>query len=271
MIVELLIVAGIAWVGIALLLGVTFLVARRLDNYGIVDAVWALLFTPVVLWYALAFEERGVREVILVLMTALWSLRLGVHLAFRIAAAHPEEDWRYRQLRDEWGERFNGRMFGFYQVQGILALVLTTPWLLAAADPRGGLGWWELAGVVLFGLAIGGEALADWQLRRFKRGGPSRGEVCRLGLWRFSRHPNYFFEWLIWVGFAVYALGSPFGWLGLISPALMLWLLLKVTGIPPTEEQAVKSKGEGYRAYQRTTPAFFPWFPREDPGPPRGE
>lgn len=102
--------------------------------------------------------------------------------------------------------------------------------------------------------------LADRQLARFRADPANKGKVCQAGLWNYSRHPNYFFEWLVWVGYAVFALGSPWGWLGLIAPALMLHFLLNVTGIPMTEELSLKSKGDAYRAYQRTTSAFVPWF-----------
>ena len=120
----------------------------------------------------------------------------------------------------------------------------------------------ELAGAALWLLALGGEALADAQLAAFKRDSANKGRVCAVGLWRFSRHPNYFFEWLIWVAFFVFALGSPRGWVAIIGPASILYLLLRVTGIPLTEEQALRSKGDAYRRYQQTTSAFIPWFPK---------
>jgi steroid 5-alpha reductase family enzyme len=120
----------------------------------------------------------------------------------------------------------------------------------------------EYAGAVLWVFAFLGEVLADAQLARFKANPVNRGKVCDLGLWRFSRHPNYFFEWLIWVSYALFALASPHGYLGLISPALILFFLLKVTGIPATEAQALRSKGEAYRRYQQTTSVFIPWIPK---------
>lgn len=257
----------IGWAGVALLLALTFFIARWLDNYGIVDAVWAAQFFPLTAWYVVAFDGGTARQVILYLMAAFWSLRLGGHLAVRIASSHPQEDWRYRELRDEWQGRFPRRMFGFFQVQGVFTMLLSLPLLLAAANPSTGFGLWEAIGLGLFGIGVAGEAVADWQLRAFKRSRSNRADVCQDGLWRYSRHPNYFFEWMIWVGFAVYALGSPWGPIGLIAPATMLWLLLKVTGIPPTEEQAVRAKGDAYRAYQRTTSSFFPWFPKSDQNP----
>ena len=111
-------------------------------------------------------------------------------------------------------------------------------------------------------IALCGEALSDFQMQRFKADRANDGKVCEAGLWRYSRHPNYFFESLIWWGFFIAALSSPHGWVTIICPLLMLYLLFQVTGIPLTEEYAIKSKGELYRAYQRTTNAFVPWFPK---------
>jgi steroid 5-alpha reductase family enzyme len=109
-------------------------------------------------------------------------------------------------------------------------------------------------------LALIGEAVADAQLAAFKRTPHAPGEVCQRGLWNYSRHPNYFFEWLIWVAWALFALASPYGWLAVACPLLMFYFLFRVTGIPATEAQALRSKGEAYRAYQRSTSAFVPWF-----------
>ena len=105
---------------------------------------------------------------------------------------------------------------------------------------------------------------------RFRADPANRGRFISTGVWEWSRHPNYFFEWLVWVGYAVFALGSPWGWLGLIAPALMLHFLLNVTGIPMTEELSLKSKGDAYREYQRTTSAFVPWFPKSSTAPTAG-
>jgi steroid 5-alpha reductase family enzyme len=108
-------------------------------------------------------------------------------------------------------------------------------------------------------VAVAGEAIADAQLASFKRNPGDEGRVCDTGLWRYSRHPNYFFEWLVWVAYFVFALASPWGWIAAIGPASILFLLLRITGIPLTEQQAVRSKGDAYRRYQQTTSAFVPW------------
>jgi steroid 5-alpha reductase family enzyme len=236
------------------------LLARRLDNYGIVDVAWPYAFAPVALGYALGTDGAAGRRLALATMVGLWSLRLGTHLGRRVWRHHPEEDGRYRQLRRDWAENFSARMFGFFQLQALSVAGLALPFLLAmrnsAAFPRP----LEIAGMILWCVALGGEALADRQLARFKRHAP-RGAVCDAGLWRYSRHPNYFFEWLVWVAFFVFASSSPWGWLGVIAPAAMLFLLLRVTGIPLTEEQAVRSKGEAYRRYQQRTYDFMPCRP----------
>jgi steroid 5-alpha reductase family enzyme len=99
-------------------------------------------------------------------------------------------------------------------------------------------------------------------MKNFKQEVANRGRVCAIGLWRYSRHPNYFFEFLVWIGFAIASLPTPWGWTTIVCPLLMYHFLTKVTGIPLTEEYAVKSKGEAYREYQRTTSAFIPWLPR---------
>ena len=114
--------------------------------------------------------------------------------------------------------------------------------------------------MVIWLIAVGGESVADWQLKQFRGNPANKGKICQQGLWCYSRHPNYFFEWLVWVSFFVFALGAPWGWTSVFCPALMLFFLLRVTGIPMTEELSVRSKGEAYRQYQRTTSPFVPWF-----------
>lgn len=248
------------------LLGVVFIavyfLARRLNNYGIVDVAWSYAFTLAALIYGFAGAGAQPRRVVLTLMISLWSLRLGTHLYVRVMGHHPVEDGRYQQLRRDWQDNFAPKMFGFFQLQAVSVVLLSVPFLLAMSNPAATFHGLEIAGLAVWLIAWTGEATADAQLNRFKRDPGNRGKVCARGLWRYSRHPNYFFEWLIWVGYALIALAAPWGWLGLVSPVIILYLLLRVTGIPLTEEQSIRSKGDAYRAYQRTTSAFVPWFPR---------
>jgi steroid 5-alpha reductase family enzyme len=260
-----LLLAFVATAALCLAFAVVYVVAKRIDNYGIVDVAWSYAFAALALFYAFAATGWTLRRALIGAMVTLWSLRLGTHLYRRVMGHHPEEDGRYRQLRQDWAANFAPKMFGFFQMQAASVVLLGLPFLLAAANPAPGLHLLEIIGVAIWLVALTGEALADGQLRAFKADPANRGRVCDRGLWAFSRHPNYFFEWMVWVGYAFFALASPWGWLGLLSPAIILHLLLRVTGIPLTEEQAVRSKGEAYRRYQQTTSAFFPLPPKRAP------
>jgi len=255
---------GIAVAVLAALFAAAYLFARRIDNYGVVDVVWSYSFLFVALIYASAFAAWGGVALVLLVIVAAWSLRLGTHLFVRVYHAHPGEDSRYSDLRRDWGDGFGAKMFLFFQAQALSVVVLSLPFLLVLRDPPMTLGWLGVVGITLWGVALVGEFVADRQLARFKkrRRGGDRRAVCREGLWRYSRHPNYFFEWLIWVGFAVFALQSEYGFLAFASPMIIYYLVTRVSGIPPTEAAAVRSKGDAYRRYQQTTNAFFPWPPR---------
>jgi steroid 5-alpha reductase family enzyme len=240
-----------------------YLVARRMDNYGIVDIAWSYAFGALATLYALLGPGWPVRRALIAAMTVMWSARLGTHLFVRVMGHHPVEDGRYRQLRQDWAANFPAKMFGFFQMQAASVVLLGAAFLLACLNPAPTLHPLELAGAALWLVAISGEALADAQLAAFKRDSAGQGRVCDAGLWRYSRHPNYFFEWLIWVAYFVFALASPWGGIAIVGPASILYLLLRVTGIPMTEKQSIRSRGDVYRRYQQTTSAFVPWFPKK--------
>jgi steroid 5-alpha reductase family enzyme len=196
-------------------------------------------------------------------MVSVWSTRLGTHLFFRLRAHFPREDGRYDELRNKWAKNLKLNFFIFYMFQGFSVVLLSLPFLLIAQNPRVGFHWLEHAGVFIWLVGLLGEATADQQLKVFKSNPANKGQVCQVGLWNYSRHPNYFFEWLIWVGYFVFALSAPMGWLASISPIIMLYLLLKMTGIPYTEAQSIKTRGDLYRAYQKSTSMFVPWFKKK--------
>ncbi len=236
----------------------------RTRNAGWVDVGWALGLAGMAFVAAALGPAPAFRRGLVALLGGLHGLRLAVHLARRVAA-EPEEDGRYRALRAAWGGgTLAGRFLIFFLLQALLDVLLGLPFLLAAWNPRPGLHPLEAAGVALWAAAWAGEALADRQLRNFKARPDRGGQVCREGLWRFSRHPNYFFEWLVWGAYLLVALPAPGGWTALLGPALMLYFLLRVTGIPATEAQCLRSRGEAYARYQRETSAFVPWFPRKE-------
>lgn len=252
----------------SLLMALVWVIAVRIRNAGIVDIAWALGFAPLALLYRLGDGEPA-RQNLITLMVVLWSIRLGRHLWKRVMGHHPEEDGRYRALRNAVAGHENFFFFWFFQAQALLLSVLSIPCLLSNFDARPRMGLTDWLGFGLWLAALCGESLADRQLAFFKADPANRGKVCASGLWRFSRHPNYFFEWLVWVAFFLVALPAPWGWVTVFAPALMLFFLLRVTGIPYTEEQALRSRGDAYREYQRTTSPFFPWFPKTSPRPAR--
>jgi steroid 5-alpha reductase family enzyme len=253
-----------ATAGACALFAAAYAFSRRVDNYGFVDVVWSYAFAVLAAFYALAAQGWPMRRALIAAMVAVWSLRLGTHLAVRVAGHHPVEDSRYVQLRRDWAGVFHAKMFGFFQLQAVSVVILGVAFLFIAQNPAPRLHALEFAGATLWLLAISGEALADAQLAAFKRAPANKGGVCNVGLWRFSRHPNYFFEWLIWVAYFVFALASPWGWLAIVGPAGILFLLLRVTGIPMAEQQSLRSRGDAYRRYQETTSAFVPWFPKKN-------
>lgn len=257
---------ALASAGLSVLFALAWVLARRLDNYGLVDVAWSYAFALVAAAYALAGAGWAPRRLVLGLLVGAWSLRLGTHLARRVARLHPREDSRYADLRTRWGERTASRMFLFFQGQAVSVVILAVPFLLVARHPGAGFHPLEIAGVLVALAGVAGESIADRQLAAFKRSAAGAGGVCDAGLWRWSRHPNYFFEWLVWVGFALAAWPAPGGWLGLAAPLLILHLLLFVTGIPPTERQLLRSRGDAYRRYQGGTSAFLPWPPQRAAG-----
>ncbi|HSN17114.1 MAG TPA: DUF1295 domain-containing protein [Gammaproteobacteria bacterium] len=233
-------------------------------NAGVVDVGWSLG----VPWCAALFAAFGpgwpLRRLVVAAMVAVWGLRLGAHIIGRLR--REGEDPRYAQLRKGWTGNVQLKFLGFFELQALLALVFALPVAVASRNPAPGFSALEYLGLVLWSIAVVGESAADIQLREFKKANPGHGKVCDVGLWRYSRHPNYFFEFLLWVALAVFASASPWGGSAVVCPLLMLFFLFKVTGIPATEAQALRSKGEAYRRYQRTTSAFVPWFPMKESG-----
>jgi len=239
-----------------------WLLQVRTRDATVVDLGWTWTIGLLAIYYAIAADGDPARRLVAGLAAGVWAARLGGHLLFDRVLGEREEDGRYRRLREAWGASANVRFFFFYQAQGLLALVLSAPFLVAASHP-GPLEVLGISGALLVAAGLSLEALADRQLARWRADPSHHGKTCRAGLWRYSRHPNYFFEWVVWCGFGALGLVSPYGWVGLTAPAILLVLILYVTGIPPAEERAVESRGEDYRRYQRTTSPFVPWFPRE--------
>jgi steroid 5-alpha reductase family enzyme len=248
-----------AWLVSALAMTLLWLWQRRSGNAAIVDVAWSFATATFGVAFALLLGE-GPRRWLIAGVAALWGLRLGMHLWKRVTGdAH--RDVRYEKMREEWGSRYDLTMFGFYQLQALWAVLFALPMAWAAWN-RAPLGVLDALGVAIWLVGFAGEAAADRQLARFRARPESRGKVCDVGLWRYSRHPNYFFEWIQWFAYVCFAAGGDGRWLAWLGPAVMLWFLLRVTGVPLLERRLLESRGEAYRLYQRSTSAFFPWFPR---------
>ena len=253
------ILAGaIAVCGVMLLL---WLIHFPLHNAAIVDAGWAGCLALLGALDAVMGAGWAPRRVAIALMAVAWGLRLALYLLLTRVIGHPEEG-RYVELRQQWRTNIPLKFLLFFEFQAVLCIVLAAPFLLASQNPAPAFSAFEYAATVLWIVAIAGEVTADMQLNAFKAKPENRGKTCRAGLWNYSRHPNYFFEWLIWVAFCLFAIDSKYGYLALVPPVLMLYFLFRVTGIPATEAQALRTRGEDYRRYQETTGAFVPWFPR---------
>jgi len=250
-------------IGLLLLKSLTFLIGRSIKAFCVVDVVWAASFGVLVLYWLSARDWGGLRQQVFAGMFVLWSLRLASHLYSRWAGHQFGEDQRYANFHEEWAPKSDLVMFGFFLLQALSVWLLAAPMYPVLTDESTQLELLHWIALALFVLAVLGEMTADRQLQHFKRT-VGKG-VCREGLWAWSRHPNYFFEFLIWVSFSLFVLGSPRGWSSLIGPALIYYFLNYKTGIPATEEQSLKSKGDAYLQYQKEVSAFFPIPPKLKP------
>jgi steroid 5-alpha reductase family enzyme len=236
--------------------------ARAKNNYSLVDAAWAFLFLIVAIFDVVVSEGWPARNALLLLCVGAWSLRLGGFLAKRIYDHHPKEDVRYQDMRQAFGNEVETKFFWFFQYQAWSVLLLSAPFFILARNPNPEFSPLEWVGAVVFLISWLGESLADHQKKAFKQNPANRGKNCEIGLWRFSRHPNYFFESCIWWGFFALALPSPHGIWAIFCPALMLILLLKITGVAMSEKIGLRTYGEVYVNYQKRVSVFIPWFPK---------
>lgn len=251
---------GVIWLLAAVAMSLGWLWQKRRSNAGIVDVIWSFGVGGAAVVAALLGGGDLLPRVVMGVLGSIWGARLGLHLWHRVR--NEAEDGRYRHLRTHW----NGNQlyfFLFFQFQALLILLFALPFVAVAANPQRSIPLAALA-VAIWLFSVGGEALSDHQLAQHRADPANRGKTMRSGLWRYSRHPNYFFEWLHWFAYVALAIGAAQYWLAWAGPVVMYVFLRWVSGIPYTEAQALRTRGEDYRHYQRTTPMFFPWFPRKD-------
>lgn len=255
---------AIAAVLCALMAG-AWAVQLRTGNSGWVDTIWTfsvgLVGMAAALWPFTA-QALPARQWMVAALVVVWALRLGLHIAFRSAGIH--DDPRYAEYASRWGDDAPRKMFVFLQQQALGSIPLVFAIFLAAQAPVADVRLQDYLGALILFVAIAGEGIADAELKRFRENPANKGKVCAAGLWRWSRHPNYFFQWFGWLAYPVIAMAPayPWGFAALLAPLFMFWILNYVTGVPPLEEQMARSRGDAWRAYQSRTSRFFPLPPK---------
>ena len=245
-----------------------WLTQRAVGNAGWIDVFWTFAVGAAAAILSLAPMDGAIRprQWLAAALAAIWSIRLGAYIAVRVARS-AADDRRYVDMRRRWGAGFQRRLLPFVLIQAPVAWLLAMTVSLAARAPWPGLTPFDALGALILVLAVGGEALADEQMRRFKASGPDAGAINDRGLWAWSRHPNYFFEWLGWTAYPVILLAHPavygWGWAAWGAPILMYLVLDRGTGVPPLEAAMLQSRGDAFRDYQARTSRFFPWPPHK--------
>jgi steroid 5-alpha reductase family enzyme len=244
---------------LAIAASLTWLISLPLRNVSIVDSIWSLMLFLAGVSYALDSDPRAPRMSIVLWLLAIWAFRLALYITAR-NAGHGE-DRRYQDIRKRNDPGFAWKsLYLVFLLQAVLAWIVSLPLLgaMAALAPLGIVDW---LGVALWGVGFTFETLGDWQLARFKRNPANAGAVMDRGLWRYTRHPNYFGEFCIWWGFWLLAAGAG-AWWSLPGPVLMTVLLLRVSGVSLLEQDIGKRRPL-YADYVLKTNAFFPWLPRK--------
>jgi cyclopropane-fatty-acyl-phospholipid synthase len=232
---------------------------QKHTNAGVVDVVWALSMMLTGPWYAATGSGAVLLRVCLGLLVFCWFLRLGLYLAQRVFSG--QEDGRYHAMRQAMKQHASLGFLGFFLLQAGFIWLLSLPFWAVAQNTQPPIIAMNMA-VIIALFAFWGETVSDRQLASFRQNPANKGLSCRVGWWRYSRHPNYFFEWLHWFAYPLLGWGGDYQvWLWL-APVIMFCFLYFFTGIPFTEQQALRSRGEDYRKYQQTTSMFFPWRPK---------
>ena len=241
-----------------------FLVAQLIRNNSIVDMGWGAGFVVVALATLIIQGAYVERNLLLVLLVTIWGVRLTYYILRRNWGK--PEDFRYARWRREWGSWVVPRaFFQVFTLQGLLMLVIGYPIILVNANPQPGLVFTDYLGLLVWITGFYFESVGDKQMAEFKKDPANKGRIIKSGLWRYSRHPNYFGEATMWWGIFLLSLAVPLGWSGIISPVVITLLLLYVSGVPMLEKK-YKDNPE-FQEYAKKTNRFFPWFPKENNRP----
>lgn len=228
------------------------------QDASLVDVLWALSIFIAILYVVIATQHYlNLRHILIALCGLIWSGRLAWHLWSRIYHSNAE-DPRYANMRQSMQHYKHIGFFIFFQIQALFVVIFSTPITIALTTVSTQLQWSDYLGFFIFIVAFSGEAIADQQLKTFKQHAKD-STTCRAGLWNYSRHPNYFFEWIHWFAYPWFSVSSDYFWITCLVPFIMLIFLLKLTGIPHLEREAIKNKPD-YLEYIKTTSSFIPWF-----------
>ena len=232
----------------------------RIRDASHVDVAWAVLIACCAIAYALLADGDVGHRVLAAALASIWGFRLGGYLLFNRVLGK-EEDGRYQELRRRWSPHANRNFFVFFQAQALFVVFFSLPFAFISLESESGFDTLVWIGIGVWAIGNVGTIVSDRQLAQWRTNPANTRSTARGGLWGWSRHPNYFFEWVNWCGIALVASASAWGWIAWLVPAGLLYLLFKVTGIPETEAQALRSR-EDYAEYQRTTSVFVPLPPR---------
>ena len=237
-----------------------FVFASVKKDNSIVDIAWGLGFVCVVLLILLLSRQAEGRQILVSILVVIWGIRLAVHIALRKRGKG--EDWRYARWRQEWKRWFFFRSFlQIYMLQGIFLLIIVYPVILVSSSSFERVTALDIAGTAVWLVGFFFEAVGDYQLVQFKGNPENRGLIMTKGLWKYTRHPNYFGETAMWWGIFLISLSVPLGWTAIVSPLLITVLLLKVSGVSMLEKKY--SGNDRFKEYAKKTNAFFPWFPKK--------
>ena len=251
----------ICWFTIAVVMVLLWAFQLKTGNAAIADVGWAYGIVFGVLYFSFIGNGDKERIILTAAMGVIWGIRLGTYLLVN-RVINKEEDSRYRNFRKSAGRNVKRYFFLFFQAQAVVAILFVIPICIIFYNPKQ-LNYIDIIALMVWLFSMLGESVADRQLSNFKSDMSNKGKVCQKGLWRYSRHPNYFFEWIHWWSYVILNLGSNNLWVSLSGPILMLFFLIKVSGIPFAEQQSLKSKGIEYKRYIETTNMFFPGQPKD--------
>lgn len=237
-----------------------YLISNLVKRNDIADIAWGLGYVALSIYFFVTSEVTN-RSLLIYALIIAWGIRLALHVYSRNKGK--KEDYRYKQWREDWGRNFYIRSYlQVYILQGFFLVIIASPIMIISTNTQPELNWLDLAGALLWLVGFYFEAVGDWQLTRFLQDPDNKGKIMTQGLWRYTRHPNYFGEVTMWWGIFIILLSSPQAWIGIISPLLITFLLLFVSGIPLLEKPFIDN--QDFQEYKQKTSAFFPLPPKKD-------